>query len=298
MATFPTARPSYAGFTGTHTLVADNHGAQHNAEQADISAESDKIGLGASTPTNNTLLRGNGTGTSTWAQANLTTDVTGVLPIANGGNGTTSTTGTGSVVFSVAPALTGGGSWGGSPTITTPVINDFTNSQHTHANASGGGLLNGANAITDGTITPAELMSGTGSSWAWQPWTPSWTNLTIGNGVNSSTYVQHGKTVFYKLEFTVGSTTVVGTNPTFSFPVESISYIAQFVQIIGRGILYDVSAGAFCAGTALWSTTTTALVAVENASATYLTLGGATAAIPFTWAVGDIISVLGMYQAI
>lgn len=90
MATFPGGIPSYAGFTGSHTLSADNHAAQHNAEQGDIIALANKVGTGASTPISGTVLRGNGTGTSTWGDADLTTDVTGVLPLANGGTNATS----------------------------------------------------------------------------------------------------------------------------------------------------------------------------------------------------------------
>ena len=49
-----------------------------------------KIGTGASTPTANKVLRGSGTGTSAWAQVALATDVSGTLPLANGGTGSTS----------------------------------------------------------------------------------------------------------------------------------------------------------------------------------------------------------------
>lgn len=42
--------------------------------------------------TNNYFLKTNGSGTSTWEQINLTTSVTGTLPIANGGTGQTSYT--------------------------------------------------------------------------------------------------------------------------------------------------------------------------------------------------------------
>tara|TARA_R110000822_G_scaffold132056_5_gene269214 strand:- start:1935 stop:2441 length:507 start_codon:yes stop_codon:yes gene_type:complete len=42
------------------------------------------------------------------------TNVTGTLPVANGGTGVTSSTGTGSVVLSASPTLTG--------TLTTPVV--------------------------------------------------------------------------------------------------------------------------------------------------------------------------------
>lgn len=131
---FPGATPSYAGFTSSHTLAADSHAAQHNQEQADITALANKVGTGASTPTSGMLLRGTGVGTSAWAQVTLTSDVTGVLPQANGGTGTTNTTGTGSVVFGTSPTLV-------TPTLTTPSIGSFASAAHNHQNAAGGGTL-------------------------------------------------------------------------------------------------------------------------------------------------------------
>lgn len=135
MATFPTSIPSYLGFTAGHTLAVDTHAAQHNQEQADITALATKVGTGASTPTSGLVLTASGTGTSAWSPVNLTTMVSGVLPIANGGTGTTSTTGTGSVVYSTGPTISNA-VLSGKPTVT-----DFTNAQHTHQNAAGGGLL-------------------------------------------------------------------------------------------------------------------------------------------------------------
>jgi len=56
--------------------------------------------------TNNRVLRSDGTNTS-FAQVGLTTDVTGTLPVANGGTGVTTSTGTGNTVRSASPSLTG-----------------------------------------------------------------------------------------------------------------------------------------------------------------------------------------------
>jgi microcystin-dependent protein len=85
---FPSSIDSFAGFTSSHTLSADNHASQHNSEQAGIVAVETKVGSGASTPTNNTFLAGNGTGTSAWRALtgadvgfNQTTVLQAVFPV-------------------------------------------------------------------------------------------------------------------------------------------------------------------------------------------------------------------------
>ena len=51
-----------------------------------------KMGTGSGAPSANKVLRATGTGTSAWGQAVLTTDVSGTLPVGNGGTGATSLT--------------------------------------------------------------------------------------------------------------------------------------------------------------------------------------------------------------
>lgn len=160
MASFPSSIDSFAGFTSTHTLQADNHAAQHNLEQGAIVAVETKVGTGNSTPTNNTVLRGNGTGTTTYDQVHLATDVSGILGTANGGTGSSTITGSGLPVFQTSPIINSPTESGGTyntATLTQPTISDFTNSQHNHQNAAGGGTLNAASAIQNTTITSNKL---------------------------------------------------------------------------------------------------------------------------------------------
>lgn len=64
----------------------------------------------------------------------------GILPVVRGGTGVATSTGTTNVVLS------------NSPTIVTPTIADFTNAQHNHQNAAGGGTLD-INLATTGILS-------------------------------------------------------------------------------------------------------------------------------------------------
>lgn len=61
----------------------------------------------AGVATGNALISGGVGAAPSWGKIDLTSHVSGTLPVANGGTGVTSSTGTGSVVLSVSPTLTG-----------------------------------------------------------------------------------------------------------------------------------------------------------------------------------------------
>lgn len=224
MAAFPGAIATFAGFVASHTLSVDNHAAQHNLEQAEIEATQTKLGTGTSTPANNTVLRGNGVGTSTWDQVHLPTDVTSLLSTSNGGNGTSTTTGNGAAAFGTAPnlsdpAITGGGSWSGSPVLSTPQIADLSNSQHNHSNGVGGGTLNGANALQTGSVNFANLLSSIFSSQI-----TTYSNPGSAGGTNSLFYLNLGG-----IKLFWGTTAPFGTGTTadITFPVGFFSSMQE-----------------------------------------------------------------------
>ena len=74
------------------------------------------------------------------------------IPVADGGTGATTSTGTGAVVLQ------------SSPSITTPTIASFTNAAHDHDDAAGGGQLNATNVFSAGTVPTARLGTGTANS--------------------------------------------------------------------------------------------------------------------------------------
>lgn len=170
---FPSSIPSYTGFTSSHTLSQDNHASQHNSEQADIIAIATKIGTGASTPTSGTILRGNGSGTSTWDTVHMSSDVQGVLGTNNGGTGQTNLSGlTLPSATTSNPTISGtvsGSATYSTPTLTVPVISDFTSANHDHSSTSKGGSLG---AVTATSLT-TNTLSANGAN-----------NITLSAGTN------------------------------------------------------------------------------------------------------------------
>lgn len=80
-----------------------------------------------------------------YGKISLTATVSGTLPVANGGTGTTTSTGTGNVVLATSPTLT-------TPTLTTPTASNLTTS---------GSITEGIYTITDGAAFEINPGNGT-----------------------------------------------------------------------------------------------------------------------------------------
>ncbi len=120
-------------------------------------------------------------------------------------------------------------------------------------------------------------------------WTPTWTNLTVGSGIVTARYRQLGKDFRARLDFTYGSGSAVGTDPTFTLPsgLNLHSDYAALIDPIGDVALADAS-GADWRGIVTvngsWSTCT--IYYYEgNSNAANVSAGG-----PFVWTTGDSFS--------
>lgn len=205
-------------------------------------------------------------------------------------------------------------------TLTSPVINggSITNStisvdsisEYTAANGVTvdglnlkDGKLNTNNSvvtanITDSAVTPAKLLAGTGSSWSWQSWSPTWTNLTVGNGSLASVYTQIGKTVIARISLVFGASTSISGTVSFTLPVTSINYgLGGTAQpVVGWSWLEDTGNTNYQGNVSLASTTT-GRVKVYTTSSTYAGTADLSSTIPFTWGSGDSINVTIVYEA-
>ncbi len=200
-----------------------------------------------------------------------------------------------------------------SPTINTATISNPTLTVDSIAGFSSGtvvsvaglsissGVLNTNNSVKtsnvqDTAITPAKLQTGTGSSWVWQTWAPSLTNLTIGNGTSEYKYVQTGKTVHFRIRVTFGNTTTMGTGPSFTLPVTAFSTYSNADMEVGWGLAS--AGGVESLMLAEINTTTTVRPLLVGTATTYTGPRAAlTASLPGVWTTGNFLTLSGTYEA-
>jgi hypothetical protein len=127
---------------------------------------------------------------------------------------------------------------------------------------------------------------------AWQSWTPIWTNLTVGSGVVISKYQKTGRIVNWRVKFTYGAGSAVGTGPVFTLPFTTASdYIIEWP--IGKIAMIDNGIKAYN-GDVQINSTTQALMRYDDGLGSWV---GVTATVPFTWASGDYFMASGSYEA-
>lgn len=119
---------------------------------------------------------------------------------------------------------------------------------------------------------------------------PTWTNLTVGNGVlNICSYQRIGRTIHnYKVRFTFGTTTAVTGAITVSTPFAAEGNVTEY-ECCQNVIAYDSSA-------VQRHPMYTASVSTTSFKFRF---GGAdtSSTVPFTWATGDIIFFSITYEA-
>jgi len=142
-----------------------------------------------------------------------------------------------------------------------------------------GKVLLSANTTVDGGTTLG----------AWTTFTPTLGGWTLGNGTLTGKYVRIGKTVHYRIEYTVGSTDTIAGTPTWAMPVNGAVGVTSRTPC-GVATLHDTSATAYRHYVAGYTVANVILVFNPDGSLT-------TATAPWTWATGDHISITGTYEA-
>jgi hypothetical protein len=129
-------------------------------------------------------------------------------------------------------------------------------------------------------------------------WTPTFTNLTVGNGTLDCSYVKKGKLVVATIHLTFGSTTsITGTVVRCTIPTGTMP--SRAYMPLGNTQCLDTSAGTIFAGNiqpALSDPTTQVNFRSFGISASSVVTQNITSTAPFTWATGDILAAMFTYE--
>ena len=165
--------------------------------------------------------------------------------------------------------------------------------------------FNDGTGIADGTIKPNHLVtsSSTANTWAWDTYTPTLANTTLGNGTVVGKYIKIGRFVQFYASFRLGTTSAVGTAPTVTLPVtaSATAFDAGSGSVrIGISSFEDNAISSHEGFTLIAATTASATVAVPiviTTGGTYASTSAITALIPFTWGTSDVLRITGSYES-
>ena len=132
---------------------------------------------------------------------------------------------------------------------------------------------------------------------AWTSWTPTWTNLSVGNGTVVAKYAKNGKLVHARVSLVFGSTTSVSGDIQFTLPVTAATDSTTLKLPFGPSRGWDASATTVYTGAVAYVDTTHAGIRFALASGTYVTQAVASSTVPFTWTTSDEISGQFIYEA-
>lgn len=130
----------------------------------------------------------------------------------------------------------------------------------------------------------------------WASYTPTLTNLTIGDGTVVGRYRRMGTHVEFSVTITLGSTSSVSADPRFTAPVQMSSIYAVSSFPVGQGVLLDTGVVAYPCVIAPISDTTCRFLA-HATGGSYITLTSPSSTVPFTWGTGDVFYARGTYEA-
>jgi hypothetical protein len=130
---------------------------------------------------------------------------------------------------------------------------------------------------------------------AWNSWTPTVTQSgSVALTVGGATYFRASRLITFRAELTISGTGTANTDIVITTPVAAAGIGST--TILGRGGLYDVSAATRWYGDLIMISSTTMKI-VDPLKGALIYLGGSTSTLAAALAAGDVISLMGSYEA-
>jgi hypothetical protein len=150
---------------------------------------------------------------------------------------------------------------------------------------------------TNAHVLTADSTTATGLKWAaaaggaWTNYTPTYTNLTVGNGTVLSRYLEVDGTIFLEWFFDFGTTSSFGSGPTITLPVAARTGKGSFFsKILDSGNSYRPAEANLNSGTVM------GLQFINYAAGTSLYNSDVSSTAPQVWAVNDGFYIRGFYE--
>lgn len=204
-------------------------------------------------------------------------------------------------IDTIAPGYTDGGSEVGDIVIIRPTTQWADNvaavleAAHDDDGTLSDGAVDATGVLADSIVSNAKLKTGSDEpGGVWNDWTPSYANITVGNGTVVAKYKKVGRTVHFHFQLIAGSTTSIANGITISLPVTAAARYgtANTVNPVGKVTAADTSALLYPGdGVLQASTADLRLYFFTDTTTRY------TSTFPFTEAAGDALSVSGTYEA-
>ena len=145
--------------------------------------------------------------------------------------------------------------------------------------------------FTTGQVLTAAELNALGT---WTAFTPSWTNVTVGNGTQAAFYSVINKILFVKLKLTFGSTTSFGDPVELTLP-NSYTFGTTNQLMLGCSAFEDTGNATFVGQNYLIGTTKVR-PSPQLVSGTYSQVNFVNATRPFTWGNTDVLNLDFMVQ--
>jgi hypothetical protein len=138
------------------------------------------------------------------------------------------------------------------------------------------------------------LLSESGAG-IWREFNPNLTSITVGNGVTVARYMMIGKTVYFYVKFTLGTTSAVTGDFAITLPVPKH---ASFGSPLGLVIFSQTGTNYQMLGVPCGVVGNDGLnLRAVGAASTYEVTFPCSSIIPFAWASTHYFEVTGMYEA-
>ena len=159
---------------------------------------------------------------------------------------------------------------------------------------------------TNGYTLVADSVEATGLKWAapagasytWTSYSPTWTNLTVGNGTVTARYVQIDKLIIGYIYLDFGTTTSISGRVQVSVPVNFSTNTPNDVTACGVAYFEDAGVNSYFGSANAHRNSQTLFVDVLNVGSTYPTHASLSSTVPFTWGNDDRLGCTFTYEGV